>query len=199
MQEIPDWHCPGELIFISLSMYSYGLRLFFQLATRWHEGASDGLLQFLSIQLSSLLDPKIILKKCENVNKLKQMRVFVGSPFSANSTSLFLCVPSRDWPMPRQQSSWSGTVPMLSPLLPPPRNGSSSVASCLVDSPSCCGSAPSSASWPTPSRQPLRTILQETMWATHTHMHTHIHIWPIYTSLTHSSHLWLWSTGINNT
>lgn len=113
---------------------------------------------------------------------------------------LHLCPLSRGWPMPRQQRYWSGMVLMLSPLHPPPQSGSSSVASCLVGSPSCCGPVPFSAFWPTPSKQPQRTILQATTWAQHAQtqfvqevLHKHIPIWPTYTSLTHLSRLGLWS------
>lgn len=70
----------------------------------------------------------------------------------------------RVWPTPRPQSTWPGMAP--TPWLHPqlPRSGSSSAASSSVASPSSCGSAPSSASWPTPSRLPLRMSLLETMW-----------------------------------
>lgn len=66
---------------------------------------------------------------------------------------------SRVWPMPGLQSIWPGMAPTLwlHPL--PPQNGSSSVVSCSVASPSCCGLVPSSASWPMPSRLPQRMNL----------------------------------------
>lgn len=52
---------------------------------------------------------------------------------------------------------WLGMGPMPSPHPRQPPSGSSSVASSSGASPSCCGSGPSSASWPTASRLPWRT------------------------------------------
>lgn len=83
-----------------------------------------------------------------------------SSIFSLTHLPPFFCLHSflfRVWPMPRQQSTWPGTAP--TPWLHPPplQNGWNSVASCLVASPSCCGSVLSSAFWPTPSRLPQRT------------------------------------------
>lgn len=184
MQEIPDWHCPGELM-ISLSMYSW-------FETVYPVGHYEAYCYWFIIFFDNPTQQSPGLQS--HTKEIWECCISADWPFSANYPSLFLCAPSRGWPTPRQQSIWSGMVPMLSPLLPPPRSGSSSVASCLVDSPSCCGPAPSSASWPTPSRQPPRTILQETTWAS-----THIHIWPFYTSLTHPPHFRLWSADINNT
>ena len=51
---------------------------------------------------------------------------------------------------------WLGMGPTPSPRPQQPRSGSSSVASFSGVSPSCCGLAPSCASWPMASRLPWR-------------------------------------------
>jgi len=97
-----------------------------------------------------------LLHLCSSVHLL-QFTFHLSSPLH------FLC-PLRVWPMPRRQSTWSGTAPTPWLRPPPPRSGSNSVASCSVASPSCCGSAPSSASWPTPSRLPRKTSPSGITW-----------------------------------